>query len=243
MAVPRPAAADGSSEELLRGAAAGDAHAFARIVRLHHESMTRVALVVTGDLASATDAATRACASAWSSLRWHRPRHPAPVERWLARLAADEAARRLADDRMLFARLEDYGVQCPEPPASPLDAVPVGDRRLLALVLVGGLTPADIAGVARREVSEIQAELERVLTDASRTLAPDADATSDRGLVEARVRTLAARDVPPVDADRVARLALGAQVLNRQWLVSVVIGLLVGLAVAALPYWAPLLGR
>ena len=76
----RPDAADAPPEEPVRGAAHGDLAAFARIVRLSHDGMTRGAFVVTGDLDSAVRALDAAWPAAWRRTgrgARSRPRHPA----------------------------------------------------------------------------------------------------------------------------------------------------------------------
>ncbi len=85
----RPAAAQDSPEELVRRAADGDTAAFARLVRLHNEDMTRVAFVIVGDSAAAAGATEAAWFDAWTGLR--RKRTPEALGSWLCSLAAAEA--------------------------------------------------------------------------------------------------------------------------------------------------------
>src|SRR5215210_1454227 len=70
-------------------AAAGDEAAFARIVRAHHDDMTRVCFVICGDL----DIADEAVQAAWP-IAWHKLgslREPGRLRPWLVSIAANEA--------------------------------------------------------------------------------------------------------------------------------------------------------
>ncbi len=87
----------------------GDTAAFARIVRLHNEEMTRVAFVIVGDSATAALATEAAWFSAWPGLR--RKRTPDALGSWLCSLAAAEATglarRRDAHGAPVLATLDE----------------------------------------------------------------------------------------------------------------------------------------
>ena len=83
----------GQMEENLAGAVAlavaGDEAAFARIIRAHHDDMTRVCFVICGDL----DVADEAVQAAWPII-WHKLgslRDPDRLRPWLVSVAANEA--------------------------------------------------------------------------------------------------------------------------------------------------------
>jgi len=80
----RPEAALDPPDVLVRRAARGDVAAFARIVRLHHEDMTRVAFVITGDMDAAAEATNAAWPVARDGLR-NNPRFPEVSARGCAR--------------------------------------------------------------------------------------------------------------------------------------------------------------
>jgi hypothetical protein len=154
---PRPAAAPGSRDELVRRAAAGDVDAFARIIRLHHEAMTRAALVVTGDLDRAAAATDAALQDAWLALR--HPRTPADLGSWLGGRAVVVAMQRMPEDG--------------RPAHHPLPGLsPVEERAILALRDVVGLSTVDIAIVLHRPEGDIAHHLDRLPVDAA------SDATS-----------------------------------------------------------------
>ena len=70
-------------------AAAGDEIAFARIIRAHHDDMTRVCFVICGDL----DIADEAVQAAWPII-WRKLgslRDPGRLRPWLVSIAANEA--------------------------------------------------------------------------------------------------------------------------------------------------------
>jgi DNA-directed RNA polymerase specialized sigma24 family protein/predicted metalloenzyme YecM len=82
-------------------AAAGDEPAFARLVAMHHASMARVAVAITGDASLAADVVQVAWETAWRRGR-HAP-GPRQVRAWLVAIAANEARQTLrrARGRML----------------------------------------------------------------------------------------------------------------------------------------------
>src|SRR6187455_3417758 len=81
----------------VRRAAEGDPVAFARLVAEHHAAMARVAYVIVGDQAAASDAVQ----SAWS-IAWQRIgslRDPSQVRAWLIAISANEARQSLRRGR------------------------------------------------------------------------------------------------------------------------------------------------
>ncbi len=95
-----PPADPDAPEALVDAARRGDVAAFARIVRLHHAAMTRVALLVTGERRTAV----QAVADAWPTA-WRRPAG------WLAAVAVAVAlASSLPLVNDWWARLADTPV-------------------------------------------------------------------------------------------------------------------------------------
>ena len=84
-------------EATVRRAAAGDEAAFARLVAEHHASMTRVAFVIVGDAAAASDAVQTAWSIAWQRLRWPARPRPGP------RLARGDRRERGTPGRFVVA--------------------------------------------------------------------------------------------------------------------------------------------
>ena len=111
-------------ETTVRRAAAGDESAFARLVAEHHASMTRVAFVIVGDAAAASDAVQAAWSIAWQRLGGLRD--PAQVRAWLVAIAANEARQAVRRGRRrpvvdLTAALDRHG------DGDPADAIGLVD--------------------------------------------------------------------------------------------------------------------
>jgi len=82
-----------TEEELVERARAGDAAAFAALVREHQEIAFRTAYLITRNAADAEDAAQAAVVKAHAALR--RFRRGAPFRPWLLAIAANEARNRV----------------------------------------------------------------------------------------------------------------------------------------------------
>ena len=86
------------TEDDLERARAGDAAAFARLVRDHQELAFRTAYLITRNAADAEDAAQTGLVKAWRALPRFRP--GSPVRPWLLAIVANEARnRRRAEGR------------------------------------------------------------------------------------------------------------------------------------------------
>ena len=240
----RPAAAQDPPEELARRAAEGDAEAFARIVRLHNESMTRVAYVIVGDQDVAVGATEAAWLGAWHGLRGKRT--PEGLAPWLGSLVAAEAVD-------VARRRGTAGATAPEPGAhstdlraddglaSALARLAPEDRALLALRHVAGLSMAQLAQSIRRSRPPVEIRLARLTEGIGGPVPPGSDpAELDRQLGQ-RLRAHADVQVRHVNADATARRARAEESLERTRVVSVAIAAVVGVLVAMHPHLARLI--
>ena len=158
---------------MVAGAAAGDEHAFARIVAAHHDDMARVAFVVCGDVDIAQDAVQSAWPKIWAKLG--SLRDPDRIRPWLVSVAANEA-RQLARSRNRRRVREitvDGAVQrsTPDPAdraadldlARALTTLSDDDRALIALRYVAGLTSDEIGRAIGMTGGGVRARLSRLL--------------------------------------------------------------------------------
>ena len=239
----RPAAAQDALEVLVRRAAEGDGAAFARLVRLHNEDMTRVAFVIVGDSAAAAGATEAAWFDAWTGLR--RKRTPQALGSWLCSLAAAEAtslARRREARGAVAVDLHDHPTDLPadDPLASALAQLDPDDRALLALRHVGGLSMAELSQAVRRSRPPVEVRLARLTHDIGGLAPPGPDQTEPDRLLGQRLRGYASAPVRHVSADATARRARAEESLERTRVVSVAIATVVGVFVAMHPYIARL---
>ena len=148
-------ATEGLLPAVVASAASGDEVAFARIVNEHHNDMTRVAYVVSGDVDIAQDAVQAAWAIAWRKL--HTLRDPALLRPWLVSVAANEA-------RQLIRRRHRRGVveiavqpwMADAPITDP--GAPARERNLDLLNAIGQLAPSDRTIVAMRYAMGLTSE-------------------------------------------------------------------------------------
>jgi RNA polymerase sigma-70 factor, ECF subfamily len=153
-------------------AAAGDEAAFARIIRAHHEDMTRVSFVICGDL----DVADEAVQAAWPII-WHKLgslRDPDRLRPWLVSIAANEARQMVRRQRrrtvveLAVAGAVPSGVD-PAGRVGDLDLTNAlarldpDDRALLALRYVAGFDSTELARATGRSPSGTRARLARLL--------------------------------------------------------------------------------
>lgn len=159
----------------------GDEAAFTRIVRAHHDDMTRVCYVVCGDL----DIADEAVQAAWS-IAWRRLstlRDPDRLRPWLISVAVNEARRLVKRrNRRSVVEIDLASVEATEVAADPgrratdLDLVnalarlPAEDRAMLALRYVAGFDSSELARLTGRSASGTRARLARLLARLRREL-------------------------------------------------------------------------
>jgi RNA polymerase sigma-70 factor (ECF subfamily) len=172
MAIISDAADDGLSHQVAL-AVRGDEAAFTRIVRAHHDDMTRVCFLVCGD----RDIAEEAVQTAWS-LAWRKLstlRDPDRLRPWLISVAANEA-RHLVKRRNRRAVVEiELGwaetSEAAEAGHRPVDfdlvnalgRLSADDRALLALRYVAGFDSTELAQATGRSPSGTRARLARLL--------------------------------------------------------------------------------
>jgi RNA polymerase sigma-70 factor, ECF subfamily len=153
-------------------AAAGDETAFARIVRAHHDDMTRVCFVICGDL----DLADEAVQAAWPII-WRKLGSLRDTDRlrpWLVSIAANEARqlirrrRRRTVVELAVAAAATPGID-PAHRVEDLDLVNAlarldpDDRALLALRYVAGFDSTELGRAMGRSPSGTRARLARLL--------------------------------------------------------------------------------
>jgi len=163
-------------------AIAGDETAFARIIRAHHDDMTRVCFVICGDL----DIADEAVQAAWPII-WRKLgslRDPDRLRPWLVSIAANEA-RQLIRRRRRRTVVELAVVDAATPGVDPASRVGdldltnalarlnPGDRALLALRYVAGFDSTELGRAIGRSPSGTRARLARLLDRLRRELSDD----------------------------------------------------------------------
>ena len=156
----------------LAAAVAGDAIAFARIVRAHHDDMARVCQVICGDPDLAQDAAQAAWPIAWRKLSTLRD--PDRLRAWLVTVAANEARqmiRRRGRERVVALEIADLPSSSADPAAHIDDAdvlaavrlLPLDERTLLAMRYVAGFDATEIARALGISPSGVRTRLSRLV--------------------------------------------------------------------------------
>jgi len=169
---------------LIASVAAGDEIAFASIVRLYHEDMRRVCVVVAGDDGIAEDAVAAAWSIAWRKLGGLRD--PARLRPWLVSVAVNEA-RQLIRARQRRSLIEVPVIHVDEPgggpdPGATINAIDLRnalarldprDRALIAMRYVAGFDATELALATGRSPSGTRARLARLLHRLERELKDD----------------------------------------------------------------------
>ena len=140
MVVGRPL----DEQELVERARAGDAGAYAALVRGHQEIAFRTAYLITGNAADAEDAAQEGFVKAHRALRRFRPGEP--LRPWLLAIVANEARnRRRSAGRRAALALRAAGEERPwrEAAPSPEAALLDDERRGALLAALGRLREDD----------------------------------------------------------------------------------------------------
>ena len=166
---------------LIASVAAGDEVAFASIVRLYHEDMRRVCIVVAGDEGIAEEAVAAAWSIAWRKLGGLRD--PARLRPWLVSIAVNEA-RQLIRARQRRSLIEVSVIHVDEPrggpdPGATINAIDLRnalarldprDRALIAMRYVAGFDATELALATGRSPSGTRARLGRLLHRLEREL-------------------------------------------------------------------------
>ena len=163
-------------------AIAGDEVAFARIVAVHQDYLTRVAYVVTRDADLATDAVQETWAVCWRQLP--RLRDPHNLRPWLAAICANEARQILRRSRRRTVIEFDVSTAHDRPAEShdwaadldlrnALARLSPDDRALLALRYVAGLDSTELAHFSGISPSGTRARLARLLASLRKELDND----------------------------------------------------------------------
>ena len=171
-------------EGVISAAAEGDEAAFERIVTVHHDDMTRVAYLVSGDVEVTREAVQAAWSIAWRKLGTLRD--PDRLRPWLMAVAANEA-RQLMRRRRHSAVTEIDVEHLPEGAATAWSTGPdrladridllsaVGrlthdDRKILAMRYAVGLTSTEIAEAIGLSAPGVRSRLARSLERLRRDL-------------------------------------------------------------------------
>jgi len=176
----------GELEDPLGGAVAqavaGDEAAFARIIRAHHDDMTRVCFLMCADIDLVDDAVQSAWLIAWRKLKGLRD--PSRLRPWLVSIAANEARQVLRRRRrapVLEIEVMDALVPGSDPAgrigdldlANALARLDPDDRALLALRYVAGFDSTELARATGRSPSGTRARLSRLLDRLRKDLGDD----------------------------------------------------------------------
>ena len=168
---------------VLSAAADGDEAAFERIVTLHHDDMTRVAYLISGDVDVAREAVQAAWAIVWRKLRTLRD--PDRLRPWLMAVAANET-RQLLRRRRRTAVLEIDIEQVRDVAGtyttgrdrhadrldllSALARLTPDDREVLVMRFAVGLTSGEIAEAIGLSAPGVRSRLARSLERLRREL-------------------------------------------------------------------------
>jgi RNA polymerase sigma factor (sigma-70 family) len=176
----------GQIEDPLAGAVAlavaGDEAAFARIIRAHHDDMTRVCFLICSDLDLADEAVQSAWLIAWRKLKGLRD--PSRLRPWLVSVAANEARQILRRNRRtpvveidvmdsVMAGADPAGRTGDLDLANAMGRLDPDDRALLALRYVAGFDSTELARATGRSPSGTRVRLARLLDRLRKDLGDD----------------------------------------------------------------------
>lgn len=163
---------DDGLAETVTLAVGGDEAAFARIIRAHHDDMTRVCFVICNDLDVADDAVQAAWPIAWRKLG--SLRDSSRLRPWLVSIAANEARQLIRRQRRrtvvelavadgIAASVDPAGRVGDLDLANALARLDPDDRALLALRYVAGFDSTELARATALSPSGTRARLARLL--------------------------------------------------------------------------------
>jgi RNA polymerase sigma-70 factor (ECF subfamily) len=173
VAQPRDGSAH-ADEALVAKAVAGDAHAFAALMRRYNQRLFRIARSILGHDADAEDALQDAYVAAYRALPTFAP--PLRFAAWLARIATNEALMRLRARRAQHDDVDEAVTLAPahdEPPAmaerhaaralmeSAIDRLPDGFRAVFVLREVQQLSVEETAACLDIKPATVKTRLHR----------------------------------------------------------------------------------
>jgi RNA polymerase sigma-70 factor (ECF subfamily) len=154
--------------ELVARAQAGDADAYASLVRAHEQVAFRTALLITQNAADAEEAAQDGFVKAWRAL--DRFREGAPLRPWLLTIVANEARnRRRSAGRRATLELRAVAEPSVDPPElaergalmQALGRMKLDDRLVLGCRLLLELSEAETAAALGVAVGTVKSRLTR----------------------------------------------------------------------------------
>lgn len=155
---------------VVEAAANGDHDAFARIMATHDSDMTRICMVICGDLQVARDAVQAAWPIAWRRLG--SLRDPARLRPWLMSIAANEARQIVRTEGRRHRRELQGTPRLPPDPAERVERLDLvaavrrlspDERRLIALRYVAGLTSSEMAQELGGSPASVRGKLARLI--------------------------------------------------------------------------------
>lgn len=149
----------------------GDDEAFARLVRVHHTDMARVAYAIAGDAVIAEEAVQAAWIKAWSKLG--TVREPERLHYWLISIAVNETRqllRRVRRTAVVEIDPRQSGPERSDPAVGitrldlrrVLGRLSADDRALVSLRYVLGFDAVEIGAMTGRSASGTRARLSRL---------------------------------------------------------------------------------
>jgi len=165
---------------VVEAAAMGDHEAFARIMASHDGDMTRICMVMCGDVQVARDAVQAAWPIAWRRLGTLRD--PARLRPWLMSIAANEARQILRGEYRRQSRERQVMSDPPPDPSARVErldlAAAVGrlspdERRLVALRYGAGLTSFELAQQLGGSPASVRGKLARLIERLRRDIGDD----------------------------------------------------------------------
>lgn len=181
-----------TESDLLARAREGDLDAYEQLVRLHRQLAFRTALVLTGNVADAEDAAQDAFVKAWKALMRCDPSRP--FRPWLLTIVANEARnrRRAAGRRDGLVLRAATAAETSLPSAAPspelallvaerhstllaaLQRLDERDRQVIACRYLLDLSEAETAAALRCRVGTVKSRLSRAMARLRTQVRPEA---------------------------------------------------------------------
>jgi len=155
---------------VVEAAAMGDHDAFARIMATHDGDMTRICMVMCGDVQVARDAVQAAWLIAWRRLV--SLRDPARLRPWLMSIAVNEARQIVRTEGRRQRRELQVTPGLPPDPAERVERLDLvaavrrlspDERRLIALRYVAGLTSSEMAQELGGSPASVRGKLARLI--------------------------------------------------------------------------------